>query len=247
MGPMRERAVGPRRPRAHGRLGIRGAAQLTFRLGDPIASRQARCNCHPAGSQSTIGMPMKEALEHQEHAAHAAHGGSSGAALMVSVLAATLAICEQQAKHAEIKVQAKSIAAADTWAQYQAKSIRATTARDLADVSEALGSGLGDPAQAKVAALVTRLHTDIERYEKGDDGKAGIAKHAHALEEERDHAIEVTHSLDNAAALFELGIVLSTVSAVTRSRRLLVAGGVLGVLGVIVAVVAQFAPELVAF
>ena len=69
-------------------------------------------------------MSTHEVLEQQEHAEHAAGHGNKRAALLIAVLAAGLAICEQQGKHAEIAVQENAILTADAWAQYQAKSIR---------------------------------------------------------------------------------------------------------------------------
>ena len=68
---------------------------------------------------------MAKILEHTEHAEHLAHGhGHSDdpdgrrnqmAALLVAVLAVGLALSEQGAKHAEIRVQQDSILAADAW------------------------------------------------------------------------------------------------------------------------------------
>ena len=50
-------------------------------------------------------MTAHTALEHQEHAEHAAHSGGNKPALLVAVLAALLAVCEQRAKHAEIRLE----------------------------------------------------------------------------------------------------------------------------------------------
>ncbi len=76
-------------------------------------------------------MSTFQSLEHHEHAEHAAQHGAKGAALLVAVLAALLALVEVQGKHAEILVEENSISAADSWSQYQAKSIRQAVARDI--------------------------------------------------------------------------------------------------------------------
>ena len=93
---------------------------------------------------------MYKTLEHHEHAEHLAeaeHGGGKHApaegvahsqsnrmaALLVAVLAAALAVTEQGAKHAEIRVQQNAIYATDAWAQYQAKSTRGTFSKDISD------------------------------------------------------------------------------------------------------------------
>jgi hypothetical protein len=189
-------------------------------------------------------MTAHTALEHQEHAEHAAHTGGNKPALLVAVLAALLAICEQRAKHAEIRLEESSIGATDLWGQYQAKSTRAMIARDLADVFGAAPSAA--PADDRETKILKRLEDDADHYEHGKDGKDAIAKHAHDLEEERDHAIEETHAYDNAAAALELGIVLATASAITKSKPLLLLALCVGILGVVLGILGYVAPTLAA-
>ena len=110
--------------------------------------------------------------ENAEHAEHAAGHGNKRAALLIAVLAAGLAICEQQGKHAEITVQENAILTADAWAQYQAKSIRSAIALDIAR----LGATLDRPVQPDMIAmradLLKDLASDQVRYEKDTkDGK----------------------------------------------------------------------------
>jgi hypothetical protein len=103
---------------------------------------------------------MQKALEHQEHAHHVAEHGGKSAALLVAVLAAVLAVCEQQAKHADIKVDANAVLAADAWSQYQAKSTRQLLSLDLAATLAALDPPT-DPAYAqKLRNMKTKKPTD---------------------------------------------------------------------------------------
>ena len=186
---------------------------------------------------------MSEALEHHEHAEHAVEGGKRRAALLIAVLAAGLALAEQGAKHAETKMSAAAIAAADLWGQYQAKSIRANQSRALADMVAVLPA---DPAARE--PLVTRLRNDAARFEtEPKDGKAAIAERAHAQEEQRDAAHEKLEAFDNSSAAFQLGIVLVTASVITGSTLLLGLGAALGLLGAGFGLAAMFAPALVAF
>ncbi len=188
-------------------------------------------------------MTAHTALEHQEHAEHAAHSGGNKPALLVAVLAALLAVCEQRAKHAEIRLEESSIGATDAWGQYQAKSTRSMIAKDLADVFGATPSTTADDRETKI---IQRLRDDADHYEHGKDGKDAIAKHAKELEEERDHAIEETHAYDNAAAALELGIVLATASAITQSSKLLLFALCVGILGVVLGVLGYVAPTIAA-
>ena len=165
-----------------------------------------------------------KALEHSEHAEHVAHAhaehdhrpqeaqsavherNSRMAALLVAVLAAALAVTEQGAKHAEIRVQVNSVFATDAWAQYQAKSTRGTVSREFADMIGVLGAG--DAAlMDRRRVLLDQLKEAQARFETDPlDGKAAIAKRARAFEEERERSLEQTHAYHNGAAAMELGI-----------------------------------------
>jgi hypothetical protein len=190
-------------------------------------------------------MTTHGSLEHQEHAEHAATHGNKRAALLIAVLAAALAICEQQGKHAEIAVEEQAIRTADAWAQYQAKSIRAAVAQDI----ERLASTLDRPADGDLiatrAGVLKQLKSDQVHYETdAKDGKEAIASRARAFDEARQNALERTHSFDNAAAALELGIVLATASVITASTLLIRFAFVLGAIGVVLGVLGVVAPTL---
>ena len=93
------------------------------------------------------------------------------AALLVAVLAAVLAVTEQGAKHAEIRVQENSIFATDAWAQYQAKSTRGTMSAEFAGMIGVLGAGDTDLMDRR-RQLLDQLKLAQERFENDPtDGK----------------------------------------------------------------------------
>ena len=191
---------------------------------------------------------MEKVLEHHEHASHAAGHGSKMAALLVAVLAAFLAVTEQQAKLAEIKVNANAVLAADTWGQYQGKSTRQLISQDLAAMVETLDK----PADSALADLRTKvaakLRDDVKRFQNDPkDGKEAIAKRAAGFEEIRDLALERAHAFDKAAAAFELGIVLATASAITSSKMLIRIALALGVIGLALGILGRVNPEMIPF
>ena len=217
---------------------------------------------------------MLKTLEHHEHAehiAHAGHGPGKGtghghdaaaehapdkaklfsaqiAALLVAALAAGLAVSEQGAKHAEIRVQANLINAADAWAQYQAKSTRATVSKDVMELIGALEPPSGPEVADRRRRALDTLATDQKRYEDDPkDGKEAIAHRAHAFEHDRDHALEQTHAYHNGSAAMELGIVLATASAIIQSRLLIVMAAAVGVFGGLCSLAGYFKPEWGAF
>jgi len=199
---------------------------------------------------------MLESLENHEHAEHIAHGHAEDghaspharfnqmAALLVAVLAAGLAVTEQGAKHAEIRVQENSISATDAWAQYQAKSTRGTMSKDLASIIGVLGSPDAAVMQRRDQVLA-QLTQEQDRFENDPkDGKTAIAARARAFEAERDHALEQTHSYDNGAAAMQLAIVLSTASAIIRARPLILMALAIGVAGAVFAILGLVAPQI---
>lgn len=197
-----------------------------------------------------------ESLERHEHAGHiAAEGDAHGmsrstqwTALLVAALAAGLALTEQGARHAEIRVQQRAIDATDAWAQYQAKSTRGTIARDIAALASALEVGPDPVAIARRDTVVAKLKADADGYDNDPkDGRAAIAHRAQDFEHSRDHATEQTHTYHNGSASYQLGIVLATASAIMRSRVLVIMAAALGIAGVVFSVLGYVAPELGAF
>jgi len=183
---------------------------------------------------------MSETLEQHEHAAEAAEGGRRLSALLIAALAAGLAFTEQGAQHAQTRMSGNAIAAADLWAQYQAKSIRANEARDLATVVEVTA-----PAGPSRDATAAALRADADRFEHDKKaGKDAVAAQAHADEAARDAAHERLEAFDNAAAALQLGIVLTTASVITRSKMLSWAGLLLGLAGGAIGLLGLVRPDL---
>ena len=167
-----------------------------------------------------------------EKAAHAhEHGGvphARRAAIVIAVLAAVLAVTENAAKDAQTAYLSDHIVASDTWAQYQAKSVRRTVLSQTADLLEAAPNG-SEPAVAARAA-VARKEADRMRSEPGADGMEQLAARAHDREHDRDHEMHRYHGLEMGSGGLQLAIVLVTVSVVTGTSALMLGGGLLGVI-----------------
>ncbi len=186
---------------------------------------------------------MGETLETHEHAEEAAHHGRRHTALLIAVLAAALAFCEQGAQHAQTRMSDSSISAADVWAEYQAKSTRANETKDLAQLAALLPAG----AAGDAAAIQARFAADIARFETDPkSGKQALGARAKHLEELRDAAHERLEAFDNAAAALQLGIVLTTASVITGSVMLVWGGALLGLAGGVLALLGMYAPGLAA-
>ena len=103
-----------------------------------------------------------------------------------------------------------------------------------------------DPAAiGRRDALIEKLRAEQEAFERDPkDGKEAISHRARHMEHERERSLEQTHTYHNGSAAYELGIVLATASAITRSKPLLYVALGLGVAGIAFSLLGYFAPEL---
>ncbi len=183
---------------------------------------------------------FEHAQEHLEHAAHE-HGGSPShtrAAIIIGIMAAVLAITEFVAKDAATDYLTNHIAASDTWAQYQAKSVRRTILTAQADLLETM-PGSNDPLVKKRIADA-RANADRMRSEPGADGMEQLAEKAHEQEHERDHEMHRNHILEIASGGLQIAIVLASISVVINLPAFMMVSIVVGVASVIYAVLGGF-------
>lgn len=184
-------------------------------------------------------METREVLEHVEEAEQAAESQENfgrRAAVVVSVLAALLAISNLAGSRASTEAILAQARASDTYNEYQANSLKRHV--NLDDAAQLRIIAAGTPAEAAAnqqAALLEQAVND--KYQPAQDA---LLPEAQALERERDVAESRHRGFLSAEAAFQLGIVLSSISIVARARWLLVTSGVLGVVGLLLAANAFF-------
>jgi hypothetical protein len=183
---------------------------------------------------------FEQANEHLEHAAHE-HGHSMShtrAAIIIGIMAAVLAITEFAAKDASSNYLTNHIAASDTWAQYQAKSVRRTILTAQADLLETL-PGAGSPeVQKRIAAA--RANAERMGSEPGADGMEQLSEKAHEQEHERDHEMHRNHMLEIASGGLQIAIVLASISVVINLPAFMMVSVIVGCASVIYAVLGGF-------
>ena len=173
---------------------------------------------------------MSESMEHaHETMHHAQHGDpwARGVAVLVSVLAATLAIAEIGGKTAQNAYLTHHIAVSDDWAFYQAKNLRQIVRGSEANVMESLQHAVDPMVQARIKearAYQARMRDDPE----GGEGMKQLAEKAARQEHDRDHAYHLYHLYEYVTGALEIAIVLASVSVVTRMRPLTIAAGLIG-------------------
>ena len=130
---------------------------------------------------------------------------------VITVLAALLAINTYISSGNSSKVLNNTIKANDTWAFYQAKSIKQT----LAEMAKDDAVYRGEKAKAE------KLQEKIDRYEnEPGEGKKALMQKARALEQERDEIRKKNPWLTFAGSAFQISIVLLSASILAVSMPL---------------------------
>lgn len=175
-----------------------------------------------------------EAHEHAEHAQHAAHSGVKLVA-WVSMTIAVLAVLSAVVGSLESLVGGQAFTqkneavlaqsrASDSWAFYQAKSLK----KHIYGIAADQGGPKADKYRKTSddnAADETRIQDEAKALEKERD--------EHLKAAERDEARE--HRLTVAATLLHMGIAISTISIIAAKRWPWLASLVLGAAGIVMA------------
>ena len=163
---------------------------------------------------------------HGEHAANA-DPWARGVAVLVSFLAATLALAEIGGKSSQNAYLTHHITASDDWAFYQAKNLRSV-------VRGSESAMLASLPNASDPAIQARIKEGLEYQARmRDDPQAGtgmkqLQAKARQSERDRDHAFHQYHNYEYTVGALEIAIVLSSVSVVTRMKPLTIAAGLIG-------------------
>ncbi|HEY3117318.1 MAG TPA: DUF4337 domain-containing protein, partial [Chloroflexota bacterium] len=179
-------------------------------------------------------METRELLERVERGEEAAQEGEAfgrRAAVLVSILAAFLAISSLAGNRAATEAILSQEKASDTYNEFQANSLKRHINEDDAALLRIVAAGSPNEASANQRAA-TLEQAVAEKYRPNQDA---LLPHAQELEHERDTAESRHRVFEMAEAGFQLGIVLSSIAIVARATALLAAGGVLGVLGLLLA------------
>ncbi len=178
-----------------------------------------------------------EASDAAEHVAEAGEGSAderfrSRVALAIAFMAMLLAITSLGGGNAAEDIMNNNIEASDTWAFYQAKTIRQTSTRLAADELElALQTqpALSPEAREAVLRKVNEYRQTADRYEDEPDpkdprnplageGRQQLRARALDLTAKRDVARRQDPNFDFAEALFQIAIVLASVAILANSR-----------------------------
>ena len=182
------------------------------------------------------------------------HGGhvdpsNKKVALIIAMLAATLAFSETLGKSAQTAGLFNHIEASNLWAFFQAKTIRMTTLRTAAEGLEVDLASQQDPrAKEAMEKRVVEWRKTSARYEsepETGEGRKELMAKAKAKEEKRDLSLAAYHQYEMSSAALQLAIVLATANIITGVGFLLWGAIGLGVTGVAFVLIGLFAPTAV--
>jgi hypothetical protein len=183
---------------------------------------------------------MEVELEHEGH-----EHKSKRIGIVIAVMAGILAIVEAGGHKAATDVVRETVEASDTWAFYQAKSIRAAMFRaDAKSLQLTAGASApqGDVAKTVAEWNAAAAHEDSEPAT--GEGRKELNARAVALEKHRDDRNAAMETYELASGALELGILLASSSVVTGLIWLAYLGGGLGALGTVLGLLGWFAPHL---
>ena len=135
--------------------------------------------------------------------------------LMIVLLAVATAIGSLKAGGFGSRVMLSQAQASDTWAFYQAKSIK----RHIAELA----------TRGDTGAQAARDAQEVARYEKEE---ADVQDKARALEAVRDAAAKHGPPLGFAIASLQISIALASVCLITKRKPLWGASAILGLIGI---------------
>lgn len=160
----------------------------------------------------------------------------SRTAIIIAVMAMLLAITSMGGGNATKDAMSNNIQASDTWAFYQAKTIRKTNTELAADALEtqlATAQNVSPEQRQKIEEKIAQYRQTAARYDNEPstgDGRKQLEDRAKQFEAARDRAVRQDPNFDFSEALFQIAIVLSSVAILATSRKILYVALVAGAL-----------------
>ncbi len=165
---------------------------------------------------------LQEEIHHQ--AEHHGDRWIFGVALSSALLATFAAIASMSSGHYSTEAMMAQIESANQWSYFQSKSIKEAQLRSKMELLDALGKPASGADQAK-AAEYQKEKTEIE-------AKAG------ELAREAKHFLHTHHLLARCVTMFQIGIAVGAISALTRRKAFWLVSLCFGGVGIVLAAMA---------
>ena len=168
--------------------------------------------------------------------------------ILIAVMASVLAFTEAAGSNAAADAIRQTVEASDTWAFFQAKTIRMTVLRTEAQSLE-LSSAEMKPGPGSDAAkkVIAEWRGTADRYDsdpESGEGRKELSDKAKKIMAERDDNAAANATYDLASGALQLGILLASAAVVTSVLWLAYIGAGLGLIGSGLGLMAWFAPHV---
>jgi hypothetical protein len=147
---------------------------------------------------------------------------------ILAVLVAGDTLLSHRAHTEELLLQAH---ATDQWAYYQAKNIRLRQVQGMSDMLSVVMS----QDKEKTEGLLQKYEKEAKRYEAD---KEDISEKAKELENDRDRVSRRADRFDAGEGLLEIGLVICSITLLTRRRIFWFGGMLIGAAGIVAALTA---------
>jgi hypothetical protein len=174
-------------------------------------------------------MEANEVQELKEHAEHGQESAMRPVAFTMSLLAVLVAVTTVLGHRAHTEAVLEQNKATDQWNEYQAKKIRSEITRHADDILNVM------PVADRDKTAQT-LREDASHQAKWKDELPEEQKKAEELQDEVKKAEAHASRYDLAEALLEIGLVITSVTLLTRSRIYWYLGIVFSIFGIASAV-----------
>jgi Domain of unknown function (DUF4337) len=171
---------------------------------------------------------MTEGIELPEPPEHGSHPLTIPVSVTISTLAVLgtiVTLLGHRAHTEELLLQAK---ASDQWNYYQAKDIRL---HEMEAVADMVGT-LAPLEKERATAVQGKYLKEVDRYRTDREKIRGTAEE---LETERDVIGRRADRFDGGEALLEVGLVICSVTLLTKRRAFWLTGMLFGAAGVVMA------------
>ena len=154
-----------------------------------------------------------------------------GVAITTTVLAVLTSIASSRAGNCVSKSQVLTAQAGSQWAYYQAKSIKQNLREIQREIFEVNRLGATTPEQKDLLQKdLQASESDVARYEKE---KSDIKQGAEKIDKENALITRQGNQFSFAVVFFQIGIMLSSVSALLKRKEMWLIGLVFGCIAIV--------------
>jgi hypothetical protein len=176
-------------------------------------------------------MEASEIHEFSEQLKEGAEKSMTHVSLLIAILAVLVAMVTVLGHRAHSETMLQQTRAADQWNQYQSRKLRVQQTQIASDLLSLQSSSDAAAVQAKLATYKTQ----IAKWQPEVNRSAEAARN---LESDVELAERRASRFDLGEALLQIAIVLTSITLLTRQHRYAIAGTLLALAGVVIALTA---------